>query len=477
MLTTTDMGHEVVRARSDVKAMRARRRVRYVARVFERILIANRGEVAVRVARTCRRLGIETVALHVDHEADSPHVEACDETVRLEGSDESYCDVERIVAAARGAGVQAVHPGYGLPRDEVALARGLAEAGIAFVGPSAERLEAMRDRLAVRNVAAELGARVLPGSEAPILEPNAALADVDRLGYSLIVKPVRGYGEPDVVAVAHDVAALSEALDALGPLETIGGAYVERWVERARHIEVQLLVQGDEARVFGDREVSVRKGGRRLLAEAPASALDQLHYDQAVRGAIWDASSDIGVALGCSGLATCHFLLDGDGTFYFVGITPGLSLEHSTTEMCCGLDLVELAILLAAGEPIPPEAWRAEPSGNAFLARIDASTDPRTGRPFESRVDAARWPPAPQGKVRIETGVKVGSQVRPAHDPLLASVTTYAPTRHDGLLMLDRILAEIHLGPVVTNLRLLRKALNHDSLRAGQYDDGFLERI
>ncbi len=449
----------------------------YAARVFERILIANRGEVAARVARTCRRLGIETVAVHADHEADAPHVEACDEAIRLEDGDAALRDVARIVSAARDAGVNAVHPGYGSGRDEVALARALAEAQIAFVGPSADRLEAMRDRLAVRDVAASLGVRVLPGSEQAILDPNAALADVDRLGYSVVVKPVRGCGEPDGLPVAHDVAALSEALDALGPLDTNGGAYLERWVERARHVEVQIIADATEARVLGDREVSLRKGAQRLLAEAPARALEELHDGDAVRGAMWDASVDIAMALGCTGLATCQFLLDGDGTFYFLGIAPGLTVEHSTTEMCCGLDLVELSIRIAAGEPIPPEAWRAEPTGCAFMARVDASLDPRTGRPFDSRVEAARWPPAPQGKVRIETGVKVGSLVKTDHDPMLASVTTYAPTRHDALLMLDRILAEIHLGPVVTNLRLLRKALNHESLRAGQYDDLFFERI
>ncbi len=444
--------------------------------MFERILIANRGEVAARVARTCRRLGIETVGLHTDHESGAPHVEACDESVRLEDAS-AYVSVTQIVTAAREARVVAVHPGYGLARDEIALARALAEAEIAYVGPAADRLEAMRDRLAVREIAASLGVRVLAGSEAAILDPNAALADVDRIGYPVVVKPVRGYGEPDGLPVAHDVAALSEALESLAPLDERGGAYLERWLDRARHVEVQLVADGNEAQVLADREVSLRKGPQRLLAEAPARALDELHDGEALRGAIWDASCDIATALGCVGVASCHFLVDSDGTFYFVGISPGLGVEHTTTEMCTGLDLVELSIALAHGDPIPAEAWHAEPTGCAFLARVDASLDPRTGRPFESSVETTRWPPAPQGKVRIETGIKVGSLVQADHEPMLASVTTYAPTRHDALLMLDRILAEIHLGPVVTNLRLLRKALNHESVRAGQYDDGLIERI
>ncbi len=445
--------------------------------MFERILIANRGEVAARVARTCRRLGVETVALASHAEASAPHVEACDEWIDLGDGEDALCDVGRVAEAAKSAGVHAVHPGYGLARDEVALARALAEAGIAYVGPGAERLAALRDRIAVRNAASALGVRVLPGSEEAILTPNAALADVDRLEYPVVVKAVRGFGEPDALPVVNDVAELSEALDALGPLEAAGGAYLERWVERARHVEVQVVSAGEDAVVLGDREVSLRRGHRRVLAEAPACALDQLHHDQAVRGALWDASADLALAVGAAGLATCHFLLDSDGTFFFVGLTPGLTVEHSTTEMCVGLDLVEIALRIAAGEPMPPEVLRSEPTGCALLARVDASLDPRTGTAFESRVDAARWPPAPQGKVRIETGVKVGSVILPAHDPLVASVTTYAPTRHDALLMLDRILAEIHLAPVVTNLRLLRKGLNHEALRAGQYDEGFLDRV
>lgn len=445
--------------------------------MFERILIANRGEVAARVARTCRRLGIETVAVHAAGEDGAPHVEACDESIALGDDPAAYCDVAAIMVAAREGRVNAVYGAYGLERDEVALARACEEAGVGYVGPTSATLAVLSDRLAVRAAARELGIRVLEASERPILEAQDALADVDRVGYPVVLKPMRGFGEPESLPVAHDVAELSEALDAMSPLDAVGGAYVEPWIERARHVEVQLVASGDEALVLGDREVSLRRGTRRLIAEAPASALDQLHHDVAVRGALWDASVELVVKLGCTGLASCHYVLDGDGTFYFADITPGLTVEHSATEMCTGLDLVELSLAVTPGQPIPKEAWRTEPSGCAFMASVDASVDPRSGRPFDSRVDAARWPPAPQGKVRIETGVKVGSLVSSWHDPMLASVTTFAPTRHDALLMLDRILAEIHLAPVVTNLRLLRKALNHESLRAGQYDDGFIDRI
>jgi 3-methylcrotonyl-CoA carboxylase alpha subunit len=442
--------------------------------MFERILIANRGEVAARVARTCRRVGIETIGVHTAYEAEAPHVEACDSSVLIGDSPDAYADVDRLVAAAKDQGVQAVHPGYGIARAELALAQALEAAGIVYVGGPAEKLAAAGDRLRVRAIAEELGIRTLPGSERAIVEPNDALADVDRVGYPVVVKRAYAFAEPDALPAIEDVAALSDVLTAIA-----APAYMERWVERARHVEVQLLHagNGEGAVTLGDREVSLRRGQRRVFAESPAVGLTELFDEDATRGAMWEASSDIATALGYPGLLSCHFILDADGSFAFLGVTPGLQVEHSTAEMCCGIDLVEMQVRLAAGEPMPPEALRAEPTGCAVQARVDAATDPRDGRAFESRVDQARWPPAPQGKVRIETGVKVGSTILPDYDPMLASVTTYAPTRHDAILTLDRVLAEIHLGPVVTNLRLLRKALNHESLRARQYDDGFLDRI
>jgi acetyl/propionyl-CoA carboxylase alpha subunit len=445
--------------------------------MFERILIANRGEVAARVARTCRRLGIETVGVHVTREAEAVHVEACDESVSLGDDAAAYRDVRTLVEAAKQVGAHAVHPGYGLLADEPEFAQAIEAEGLIFVGPAAERFEHARNRLAVRAVAEEAGVRVLPAGTGAIREPNEALAEVDDVGYPVVVKPIRGVGEPAALPVAPDVAALNEALTSMEPLDEHGGAYLERWIDRARHVEVQLVFDGEEALVLGDREVSLRKGDRRVLCESPAPALDQLHHRDAVRGALWDASVEIAQRLGCRGLASCHFLLDADGVFHFVHFTPGLQVEHPTAEMCTGIDLVEIQLRLAAGEEMPQELWKVEATGASLQARVDASMDPRTGRPFESRVEMARWPPAPQGKVRIETGIKVGSLIETAHDPLVATVTTYAPNRHDALLMLDRILAEIHLHPLVTNLRLLRKALNHTSLQAGQYDDGFLERI
>lgn len=444
--------------------------------MIERILIANRGEAAVRVARSCRRLGIETIGVRVDGEDGVPHVDACDGTISLGTDPAAYWDPAALVTAAGEAGVHAVHPGYGGLAAEPALGAAVESQGLLFIGPAAERFETARDRLGLRSIAEEAGVRTLPGSGRPVLDPADALADVERLAYPVEVARVHGLGEPTVRRLAEERDDLAGILAELGDLGDLGGALLTRHVERGRRVEVQLAYDGTTAHVLGDREVSLRKEHRRLLCESPACALDQLRHSDAVRGAIWDASVEITTRVGCRGLVTCQFVLDADGVFYFTDFTAGLQTEHAVTEMCTGLDLVELQLTLAAGESLPEAVARTEPNGAALQARIDASADPTSGRPFESRVEHVRWPPAPQGKVRIEAGVGRGSRIETSHEALVATVTTYAPGRHDALLMLDRVLAEIHLAPLVTNLRLLRKALNHESFRAGQYDDAFLDR-
>ncbi len=445
--------------------------------MFEKILVMGRGEVVARVARTCRRIGAETVALYTDAEAESVHVQACDEAVHI-GADAiagSHADVDVVVGAAVRSGCQALHPGYGMIEADPRLPRACERAGITFVGPAAETIVLLRDRVALRVAAIEAGLRVLPGSERPLYDASELRADVAAIGYPIVVKPVFGYGEPDALAVATD----DEELEAfLARAEWDGEArYVERWVDRPRHVEIDCVGDGTgTVMALTDREVSVRKDHRRLIAESPAPAIDALHRAEAARAAVCAAASDLCALLEIAGLASVHFLFDATGRFYYVGLRPGLSVEHPLAEMTTNVDLVEAQVRIALGEGMPSEITRAQPSGHAVQTRVEAALDPRTLRPFAARVDDVRWPPAPTGKVRIETGVQGGARVEADHDPVLATVTTYAPTRHEAVLMLDRVVAETRMAPVVTNLRLVRKALNHESFRAGQVDESFLDR-
>jgi acetyl/propionyl-CoA carboxylase alpha subunit len=457
--------------------------------MFEKILVANRGEVAARVARTCRRIGADTVAVHVEGEEDAVHVQACDAWVRVGPPRDpaggasagvpvsaSYADVGALIGAARESGCAALHPGYGLLDDDPMLSRGCEKAGIAFVGPSPEELVLFRDRVSVRNAAFDAGLRILPGSERPIREPSELREDAESVGYPLVLKPAFGIGEPSALVVIESAEDLEAAI---ARTDWDGAAhYAERHVDRPRHVEVQLVGDGEgSAIVVGDREVSVRKDHRRVLAESPTPAIDALRRGDAVRSAIWAAAIDFALYLRFRGVGSAHFLLDARGSFHFLSFHPALQAEHAVIELCANVDLVEVQVRLANREPMPSEAVRAEPTGHAVQARIEAATNPGDGRPFGGRADEVRWPPAPTGKVRIETGIQARSRVQPDHDPLVATVTTYAPTRHEAVLTLDRIIAETRIAPLVTNLRLLRRALNHESFRASQYDEGFLDRV
>jgi acetyl/propionyl-CoA carboxylase alpha subunit len=458
--------------------------VGYPRAMFERILIANRGEVAARLARTLRRLGADTVALCAAGEESSVHVQACDTHVLLASSQhpDPYRDLGAVVRAAKESGCQAVHAGYGLFDRGPELARSLERAGIVHVGPAPDLVVLLRDRVGIRQAAAEAGLRVLAASSRPL----GALADerwgddvreeVAALGLPLVVKPAFGLAEPSSLEVLHDLDGVEAWILAHARNPDREPVVLERHVERPRHVEVYVVGDGVDHVVVGDVESSVRKDHRRVIAESPAPAIDCLHRGAAVRSAVWAAALDLAGEVRLRGVAAVHFLFDAEGHFHFVGMRPGLAPEHALVEMCASVDLVEVECLLALGESLPKSATSAEPTGHAVQARVEAALDPRDGRPFPGRTDDVRWPPAPTGRVRIESSVQPGSRVTVHDDPLVASVATYAPTRHEAVLALDRVVAETRIAPLTTNLRLLRRALNHESFRALTVDEGFLDR-
>ena len=442
--------------------------------MFEKILVAGRGEVAARVARTCRRLGADTVATCADGEEESVHAQACDAIANI-GPAENYTNAAVIVATAIANGCQAIHPGYGLFDESLELPRRCEQAGIVLIGPNAETLVLHRDRLALRAAAEEAGVRVLPASNFAVSTVGEARVEAEGVGFPIVIKRAIGVSEPRVLQVAED----DEQLEAhLATLELDGASIIfERHIDRPRHVEVQVTADGKgHIGILGDLETSARKDHRRVLGESPAPAIDALHGREEVRAAIWAAAFDLVAYSGFRGVGSVQFLIDARGAFYFVGFVPRLSPEHALVEMCANVDLVEVEVMLALGESVPDAVLRAEPTGHAVQARIDAAMNPADGRPFPGRADDVRWPPAPTGRVRIESGIQARSRVVAEQDPMVATVTTYAPTRHEAVLTLDRIIAETRIAPLVTNLRLLRRALNHESFRACQYDEGFLDR-
>lgn len=459
----------------------------YPRAMFERILIANRGEIAARLARTLRRLGADTVAVCVAGEESAAHVQACDTHVVLSSTAaDPYRDVAAIVRAALESGCQAVHAGYGLFDRGPELARAIERAGLVHVGASPDLVVMLRDRAALRTAAEEAGLRVLAASAQPLASASdqewaqSIRDEVAHLGLPLVIKPAYGLHEPASLTVVEDAESLDAWIEARrAELEADGECepiVLERWVERPRHVEVYVVGDGTDVVVIGDVETSVRKDHRRVIAESPAPAIDCLHRGAAVRSAVWAASLDLARDIALRGVAAVHFLFDASGHFHFVGMRPGLAPEHALVEMCTSVDLVEVECVLALGEALPKQATSAEPTGHAVQARVEAALDPRDQRPFPGRTDDVRWPPAPTGRVRIEASVQPGSRVAAHHDPLVATIATFAPTRHEAVLTLDRIVAETRIAPLTTNLRLLRRALNHESFRALTIDEGFLDR-
>jgi acetyl/propionyl-CoA carboxylase alpha subunit len=507
--------------------------------MFEKILIANRSEVAARVARTCKRLGVTTVAMHTDADADAVHVQACDEAVRLSATDlaSSYLSVAAIVAAAKQCGADAVHPGYGLAAHDVALARAVAAAGLTFIGPSPEVIEIAADRTRVRALCEQVDVRVVGGTRDSVDTLRAAYEATEALGYPVVAKPLVPC---DALGVrfADDDDEIEEAFEGARTVgrESAGDSRVviERAIERPRVVEIEVLAdagppgemvaaeavvaevvapEGESAVepldapepesaveeaptgisaaaetaaraaaergaaeivAIGDRECSAQRKLRRIVSESPAAALNGLANGDFVREALNEAAVRLVRAARVVGSATVRFLLDSDGRYHAIGLSVGLSVDHALHEMCTGLDLVEMQIRIAAGEPMPPEVLAASATGHAMEAHLMWDVQ---GAAPEGLLSELRFPPVGAGKARIETGLAQGSTVVPGYDALVAKITAFGPTRHQAALALDRVVAETVVAPFGTNAALVRRVLGHEAFRAGQYDTTFVERM
>ncbi len=422
-----------------------------------KVLVANRGEIARRVLRTCRDLGIATVAVFSDADRDAPFVAEAGEAVPLGGSTpaESYLRAEAIVAAAERTGADAVHPGYGFLAERADFAERCRKRDLTFIGPSPEALEAMGNKLEAKRLVAAAGVPVLPGAEA---------------GFPMMVKAVFGGGGVGM-RVVEDPADLEEALSAgrraAGAAFGDGEVFLERYLEPARHVEVQIAgdAHGHVMSLF-ERECSIQRRHQKVIEEAPSPAVDD-----ALRRRLGELAVAAGRAVGCTGLATVEFLL-ADGELRFLEMNPRLQVEHPVTECVTGWDLVALQIRLAEGEPLP--AAPAALDGHAIEARLYAEDPlrgflPAAGTLHRFRVDA-------RPGLRVDAGVTDGSRIDAHYDPLLAKVIAHAPTRVEAARLLAAALESARLHGPPTNRELLVRVLRHPAFLAGQLDTGFLER-
>jgi acetyl/propionyl-CoA carboxylase alpha subunit len=442
-------------------------------RAITKLLIANRGEIAARVTRTAHALGVATVAVYSDPDADAPYVTLADEAVRLPGATpaDTYLRGDLIIAAATATDADAVHPGYGFLSENAAFARACADAGLIFVGPAPETIAAMGDKVTAKAMMAEAGVPVLPGMT---VTNDGDLAEAaTQVGFPLLVKAAFGGGGRGMRLVADpaDLAAAvqssrSEAASAFGD----GTVFLERFVTDPRHVEVQIL--GDAAGTVVDlfeRECSIQRRYQKIVEECPSPAVDD-----DLRAALAAAAVTAGRAIGYTGAGTVEFVLDRDGLFYFLEMNTRLQVEHPVTEEVTGMDLVELQLRIAEGEPLPLQAREAQINGHAIEVRLYAEDVPAGFVPATGTLHRFAIPSAPG--IRVETGFGDGSVVSPHYDAMLAKVIAHGRTRTDAARRLARALERAEIHGVTTNRDLLVAILREPDFLAGATDTGYLTR-
>ncbi len=427
---------------------------------FDTLLIANRGEIAGRIIRTCRRLGIRAVAVYSDADAGHPHVAEADVAVRLgpAAPADSYLNIPALLDAAARTGADAVHPGYGFLAENAAFARACAAAGLVFVGPPAAAIATMGDKRAARRLAAGLGVPVLPGYDEEAAGDATLIEQAARVGYPLMVKAAAGGGGKGLrlVMQASDLpAALAgarrEATAAFGD----GRLLLERAVLRPRHVEIQVLADSHGHTLhLGERDCSVQRRHQKVIEESPAPGLSD-----ALRAEMGAAAVRLATAIGYTGAGTVEFLLDETGRFAFLEMNTRLQVEHPVTELVTGLDLVEWQLRVAAGESLPWAQAGIAPTGWAVEARLYAENPAAEFLPDTGTV--LLWRPATGEGVRVDDGIRTGSVVASHYDPLLAKIIAAGPTRADALRRLERALAGTVLLGLTTNLAYLRAIVAH----------------
>ena len=444
--------------------------------MFHKVLVANRGEIACRVIRALRELGIAAVAVHSDADAVAKHVRMADEAVAIgpAPSTESYLLPERIIEAARRTGAQAIHPGYGFLSESDALRRACDESGIVFIGPTVEAMRVMGNKTAAREAMRAAGVPIVPGTVEAITDVGAALAEAADIGFPILLKAAAGGGGKGMrlVDAPEDFADAFEtcsrvASSAFGD----GSVYMERAIQRPRHIEIQLLCDrhGNSLHLF-DRECSVQRRHQKVVEESPAANLSD-----ATRAAMGDVAVAAARAIRYEGAGTVEFLVDAQENFYFLEMNTRLQVEHPVTEMVTGVDLVVAQIRIAAGEPLGFSQADLRQRGHAVECRLYAE-DPYQGY-LPSPGPLRRYRPPGGPGVRVDDGVDEGDVVSSHYDPLVAKIVTWAETRPRAIARMSAALAELRVAGIQTNADLLGAVMTHPPFVEGVYATDILESL
>ncbi|WP_337175613.1 acetyl/propionyl/methylcrotonyl-CoA carboxylase subunit alpha [Paludisphaera sp.] len=443
--------------------------------MFQKILIANRGEIACRVIRAARRMGIATVAVHSEADRRARHVELADEafllgppTPRL-----SYLDIDRVVAACRATGAEAVHPGYGFLSENEAFVRRLDAEGIAFIGPPAAAIAAMGDKIASKRLAREAGVNVIPGVDAPIESARRAVEIAREVGYPVMIKASAGGGGKGL-RIARDDAEVAEAFEACRA-EAAGAfgddrVFVEKFIERPRHIEIQVLADSFGATIhLGERECSIQRRHQKVIEEAPSPFLDE-----PTRAAMGEQAVALARAVGYRSAGTVEFVVAADRSFYFLEMNTRLQVEHPVTEMVTGLDLVELMIRVAAGEPLGMTQADVRRDGWAIECRVNAEDPFRNFLPSTGRLVRYIPPEERPGAVRVDTGVVEGDEISIYYDSMIAKLIVHGATRDQAAARMHAALDAFLVRGVSTNLAFQAALTRHPRFLSGDIDTGFI---
>ena len=456
--------------------------------MFTKILIANRGEIACRVAATARRLGVKSVAVYSDADANARHVAACDEAVRIgeAAPRDSYLRWERIIDAAKATGAQAIHPGYGFLSENEDFAQACADAGIAFIGPPPSAIRAMGLKAESKQLMEKAGVRLVPGYHAADQDPALLKREADRIGYPVLIKASAGGGGKGmrVVTAAEEFdASLAsckrEAINSFGD----DAVLIERYVQRPRHIEIQVFfdTHGNGVYLF-ERDCSVQRRHQKVLEEAPAPGMTEERRREMGEAAVAAAR-----AVNYVGAGTVEFIAEQDGQFYFMEMNTRLQVEHPVTEAISGHDLVEWQLRVAAGEPLPATQGDLRIHGHAIEARICAENPEANFLPATGTLSVLQWPahvnfrrseigasePAP---VRVDTGVNQGDAITPYYDSMIAKLIVWGQDREQALARLDAALAGTHIVGVVNNVAFLRRVAGTPSFSQAHLDTALIER-
>ena len=442
--------------------------------LFDKILIANRGEIACRVIRTCKRLGIKTVAVYSEADADALHVREADEKVLIgpPPSTQSYLQVDKIVEACRKTGAQAVHPGYGFLSEKQEFQKALAAAGIVFIGPAAHAIHAMGDKIESKKLAQKAGVSTVPGWLHALKDADEAVKIANQVGYPVMIKASAGGGGKGMRIAYSDAEAREGFTSATNEAKASFAddrVFIEKYVEEPRHIEIQLIADGKGNCLYlWERECSIQRRHQKVIEEAPSPFLDAK-----TRKAMGEQAVALAKAVRYRSAGTVEFIVDKNRKFYFLEMNTRLQVEHPVTELITGIDLVELMIRVAAGEKLPLEQKDVKLEGWAVEARLYAEDPFRNFLPSTGRLVKYREP-VPGPDVRVDTGVYEGGEISMFYDPMIAKLCTYGKTRLDAIERMRRALDEFYVRGVSHNVPFLAALMAHPRFREGRLTTNFI---